>query len=90
MAVACSFLIKAFLIKVYKRTRLSVIPLLFGNPHGTLLIRPFVSRYQFNILLIILSKVLQIQLNAVGQKFWGADFPLLGFGMGIRIACFQI
>ena len=82
MVKTCSFLTKAFLINVSKRTRWSNVLRLFLKPHCFSERRPCDSRDHMRRALIILSIVLHKQLvNAIGLKLMGSKWSLPGLGM---------
>ena len=83
----CSFLPKAFLINVSKRTRWSNVLWFFLKPHCFSERRPCDSRNHMKRALIILSIILHKQLvNAIGLKLPGSEWSLPGLGMGITTA----
>ena len=68
LATACCFCTNASRIKVYSRTRLSIILLRLRNPLCILVITLFFSRYQTSLSLIMRSTTLHRQLvNAIGR-----------------------
>ena len=80
------FLMKAFLINVWKRTRWSNVLWFFLKPH-CFSERPCDSRDHMRRALIILFVVLQKQLvNAIGLKLPGSEWSLLGLPMEITTA----
>ena len=87
MVKTCSFLTKAFLINVSKRTRWSNVLWFFLKPHCFSERRPCGTRDHVRRVLIILSIILHKQLvNAIGLKLPGSEWSLPGLGMGTTTA----